>query len=84
MRNRRFRGSDFEEIYSLEFDNNNLIRERVLNNDYKSIYTLKDISKWIEYGIRNGLVRKSMKKDDVNMMMKWIDLLGKGGKNISL
>tara|TARA_B110000483_G_C17930495_1_gene440601 strand:- start:384 stop:641 length:258 start_codon:yes stop_codon:yes gene_type:complete len=84
MRSRRFKGSDFEEMISLDFDNDSLIRERVMGNDYKTIYTLKDVSKWIEYGIRNGLVIKSTKKEDIESMMKWVDLLGKEGKNISL
>lgn len=68
---------NFEEIYDLEFDSDKTIHERVLRNDFSKLYTLKDVSQWIEYGIRHGLVRKSPKKEDVEMMMKWIDLLGK-------
>ena len=84
MRSRRTRGLDYEEMGVIDLDENSVIRERVLRNDYKSIYTLKDISKWVEYGIRNGLVKRSNEKKDVELMMKWIDLLGKGGNNISL
>ena len=84
MRSRRTRGLDYEEMGVIDLDENSVIRERVLRNDYKSIYTLKDISKWVEYGIRNGLVKRSNEKKDIELMMKWIDLLGKGGKNISL
>ena len=82
----RIRGGikNFEEMISLDFDKENLIRERVLNNDYKSIYTLRDISKWVEYGLKNGLIKKGGEKKDVEMILKWIDLLGKGGKKFSV
>lgn len=88
MRSRRFRGSDFEEIGVndgvIKWESEDMLRERVLRNDFKRVYSLSDISKWVEYGIRNGVVKRSNKKEDVEMLMKWIDLLGKGGKNISL
>ena len=88
MRSRRFRGSDYEEIGVndgvISWESEDMLRERVLRNDFKKIYSLSDISKWVEYGIRNGVVKRSSKKEDIEMLMKWIDLLGKGGKNISL
>ena len=88
MRSRRFRGSDFEEIGVndgvIKWESEDMLRERVLRNDFKRVYSLSDISKWVEYGIRNGVVKRSNKKEDVELLMKWIDLLGKGGKNISL
>ena len=88
MRSRRFRGMDFEEMdeenVSIKWESEDMLRERVLKNDFKRVYSLSDISKWVEYGIRNGVVRRSSKKEDVELLMKWIDLLGKGGKNISL
>lgn len=84
---RRFKGSDFEEEVIdnvIDFESDDIIRERVLRNDFKKIYSLKDISKWVEYGIRNGVVKRSSEKEDVELLMKWIDLLGKGGKNINV
>ena len=88
MRSRRFRGMDFEEMdvndSVIKWESEDMLRERVLRNDFKRVYSLNDISKWVEYGIRNGVVKRSNKKEDVEMLMKWIDLLGKGGKNISL
>jgi len=88
MRSRRFRGMDFEEMddenVGIKWESEEMLRERVLKNDFKRVYSLSDISKWVEYGIRNGVVSRSSKKEDVELLMKWIDLLGKGGKNISL
>lgn len=88
MRSRRFSGMDFEEMdeenVGIKWESEDMLRERVLKNDFKRVYSLSDISKWVEYGIRNGVVRRSSKKEDVELLMKWIDLLGKGGKNISL
>ena len=88
MRSRRFRGMDFEEMdeenVGIKWESEDMLRERVLRNDFKRVYSLSDISKWVEYGIRNGVVKRSSKKEDVELLMKWIDLLGKGGKNISL
>ena len=87
MRNRKVANVDFEEEVIdnvIDFESDDLLRERVLRNDFKKIYSLKDISKWVEYGIRNGVVKRSSKKEDVELLMKWIDLLGKGGSSISL
>tara|TARA_B110000483_G_C18099980_1_gene505430 strand:- start:336 stop:605 length:270 start_codon:yes stop_codon:yes gene_type:complete len=88
MGSRRFRGMDFEEMddenVGIKWESEAMLRERVLRNDFKKIYSLSDISKWVEYGIKNGLVKRSSKREDIELLMKWIDLLGKGGKNISL
>ena len=78
MNKRRFRGTDFQEEYDIEFDNDDIIKERVLNSKFDKIYTLKDISRWVEYGIRNKLI----KHNDTAGVMKWIDLLD--GKHIKL
>lgn len=75
---------DFEEEGVIDYDSDELIRERVLRSDYSKVYTLKDISKWVEYGLRNGLIKKGGEKEDVEMILKWIDLLGKGGKKFSV
>ena len=74
----------FEEIGVIEFDKDELIRERVLRSDFKKIYTLRDISRWVEYGLKNGMIKKGGDKEDVEMIIKWVDLLGKGGKNFEL
>ena len=62
---------------------NNLIRERVIKNDFRKVYSLEELSKWIEYGINKGVIKKSGKKEDVELLMKCIELLDKK-KNISL
>ena len=62
---------------------NKLIKERVIKNDFKKVYSLEEISKWIEYGINQGIIKKSNKKEDVELLLKWIELLDKD-KNISL
>ena len=53
---------------------NNLIRERVIKNDFRKVYSLEELSKWIEYGINKGVIKKSGKKEDVELLMKWIEL----------
>lgn len=74
----------FEELGVIEFDKDELIRERVLRSDFNKIYTLRDISRWVEYGLKNGMIKKGGSKEDIEMIIKWIDLLGKGGKNFEL
>jgi|TARA_B110000444_G_C18606528_1_gene485590 hypothetical protein len=82
----RIRGGikNFEEIGVIDFEKDDIIKERVLRNDFSKVYTLKDISKWVEYGLKNGLIKKGGEKKDVEMILKWIDLLGKGGKKFSV
>lgn len=58
------------------------IEERVLNNNVKKIYNLNDIGKWLNYGLKLGVVKKSNKKEDILMLYKWVDLLG--NKNIEV
>lgn len=77
MRTRRFVDSDFEEMYELDFDSDDILHERVLRNDFTQMYSLNDISKWVEYGVRKGVIRKSRDKEDIELIMKWIDLLNK-------
>jgi uncharacterized protein Smg (DUF494 family) len=78
------RDVSFEEIGVIEFDKDELIRERVLRSDFNKIYTLRDISRWVEYGLKNGMIKKGGSREDIEMIIKWIDLLGKGGKNFEL
>ena len=82
MRKKRFKGIDelyggYQEEYDIDFESDDVLHERVLKNDYTQMYSLKDISKWIEYGVRQGVVRRSSDKEDIEMIMKWIDLLNK-------
>lgn len=56
--------------------------ERVINNNVKKLYTLSDIGKWLNYGYKNGVIKRSSKKEDIEMLYKWIDLLG--NKNIEV
>ena len=82
MKNRK--GLSFEEIGAIEFDKDDLIKERVLKNDFSKVYTLRDISKWVEYGFKNKMIRRGDNKEDIELVIKWIDLLGKGGKNFQI
>ena len=67
----RIRGGikNFEEIGVIDFEKDDIIKERVLRNDFSKVYTLKDISKWVEYGLKNGLIKKGGEKKDVEMMV---------------
>jgi hypothetical protein len=58
------------------------IDERVLNNKVEKLYRLNDISRWLSYGLKIGVIKKSDKKEDLEMLYKWIDLLG--NKNIEV
>lgn len=59
-----------------------LITERKLYPKSKRVYKLNDISKWVKYGIQLGVIKKSGEKEDIEMVMKWIDMLDKGNINI--
>ena len=58
------------------------ITERNLYPKTNRKYTLNDISNWVKYGLQLGVIRKSGKKEDVEMIMKWIDMLDKGNINV--
>ena len=58
------------------------ITERKLYPSTNRKYTLNDISNWVKYGLQLGVIRKSGKKEDVEMIMKWIDMLDKGNINV--
>lgn len=58
------------------------VEERVINNNVKKLYTLSDIGKWLNYGFKNGIIKKSNKKEDLEMLYKWIEILG--NKNIEV
>lgn len=60
----------------------NTISERKLYPSSQRKYTLNDISKWMKYGIQLGVIKRSREKEDLEMIMKWIDMLDKGNINI--
>tara|TARA_B100001989_G_C24197704_1_gene296779 strand:- start:232 stop:429 length:198 start_codon:yes stop_codon:yes gene_type:complete len=58
------------------------ISERRLYPKSQRVYTLNDLSKWIKYGISLGIIKRSGEKEDLEMIMKWIDMLDKGNINV--
>jgi hypothetical protein len=79
-RNRRKRNED--KVFKMKtgksvFSTNKVIEERVLKQDYRKLYTFEDLTKWIEWGLRKNIIKKSNKKEDIEVLMKWIDLLGR-------
>ena len=56
-----------------------MIKER---NLVSRKYTLNDISKWVRYGISLGIIKKGDSKEDVELMMKWIDMLSDSDFNV--
>jgi len=58
------------------------VEERVLNKNVNKLYNLSDIGKWLNYGLKIGVVKKSGEKEDLDMLLKWIDVLG--NKNIEV
>ena len=53
------------------------MKERVLKGDFKKVYSLQEISKWIRWGLKKGIITRSNDDENVKNLMKWIDLLGK-------
>lgn len=45
-------------------------------------YTLDDLTKWINYGLRLGVIRRSNDKENVDAMIKWIDMLDDNNINV--
>jgi len=44
-------------------------------------YTMNQVNEWIQKGVSMGILPKTVQKQsDVDIVMKWVDLLGK--KNI--
>lgn len=54
-----------------------IIFERVLKGDYRKVYSLEEIWKWIMWGLNKGIIKRSKDKDNIENVMKWIDLLGR-------
>lgn len=51
---------------------------------YKSgrVYNLNDISNWVKYGMKLGVIKRSGEKEDIEMIMKWIDMLDNSKFNV--
>ena len=58
------------------------VTERKLYPNTNRKYTLNDISSWVKYGLKLGVIKRSGEKEDVEMIMKWIDMLDKGNINV--
>lgn len=56
--------------------------ERNLNPKSNRIYTLNDISNWVRYGMKIGIIKKDNSKESVELMMKWIDMLNGSKFNV--
>ena len=39
--------------------NQRLIRERVMKSDYRKVYSLEEIWKWIEWGLEKGIINRT-------------------------
>ena len=57
--------------------NEKLIKERVMKGDMKKVYSLEEIWKWIMWGLKKGIIKRDNDKDNIENIMKWIDLLGR-------
>ena len=67
-------------LYVKEFNmnkNQRLIRERVMKSDYRKVYSLEEIWKWIEWGLKKGIIKRTNDEKNIENVMRWIDLLGK-------
>ena len=64
-------------------DGNGIVKEKVVKNNFKKVYNLNDIKKWIEWGVEKGVITKSRDKENVKNIIKWVDILNKN-KNIDL
>ena len=67
-------------LYVKEFTmnkNQTLIRERVMKSDYKKVYSLEEIWKWIEWGLKKGIIKRTNDEKNIENVMRRIDLLGK-------
>ena len=54
------------------------LKEKVVSNKVKKVYSVGEISKWIRFGIKNGYIDKD--SDDI---INWVKSL-LSGKNVEL
>mgnify|MGYP003388713679 CR=1 FL=1 len=39
--------------------NQRFIKERVIKSDYRKVYSLEEIWKWIEWGLKKGIINRT-------------------------
>ena len=54
-----------------------ILFERVIKGDFRKVYSLEEIWRWIMWGLKKGIIKKSKDKESIENIMKWIDLLGR-------
>ena len=69
-------GMDIDEIIKQKL-NEKTIKERVIKGEYRKVYNLEEIWKWIMWGLKKGIIKRDNDKDNIENIMKWIDLLGR-------
>ena len=57
--------------------NEKTIKERVIKGEYRKVYNLEEIWRWIMWGLKKGIIKRDNDKDNIENIMKWIDLLGR-------
>lgn len=67
---------DIDEIIKQKL-NEKTIKERVIKGEYRKVYNLEEIWKWIMWGLKKGIIKRDNDKDNIENIMKWIDLLGR-------
>ena len=67
---------DIDEIIKRKL-NEKTIKERVIKGEYRKVYNLEEIWKWIMWGLKKGIIKRDNDKDNIENIMKWIDLLGR-------
>jgi hypothetical protein len=51
------------------------IKELVERKAFDKVFTLKEVSRWIEYGMGNGLIEKKKDRDSIQNTIDWIEML---------
>ena len=73
--------NEYKEIYMRK----KIVKERQLyNRGSGRVYNLNDISRWVKYGIELGIIKRSGEKEDIEMIMKWIDMLDNSKFNVQV
>lgn len=59
------------------------LKEKVVKGNYKKVYNLDQIWKWVKWGMKKGVINRSRDKENMKNIIKWIEILNKN-KNIDL
>ena len=54
-----------------------ILFERVIKGDFRKVYSLEEIWRWIMWGLKKGIINRSSDDKNIENVMKWIDLLGR-------